>query len=54
MNIQKMMQQAQAMQAKLQGELDALKVDVHRAVMVSIDADSTGEGGSLDLPDTDG
>ncbi|MDQ1660701.1 MAG: polymerase sigma factor FliA [Blastococcus sp.] len=33
-------------------ELDALKVDVHRAVMVSIDADSTGEGGSLDLPDT--
>ncbi|HXM78937.1 MAG TPA: YbaB/EbfC family nucleoid-associated protein [Thermoanaerobaculia bacterium] len=27
MNIQKMMQQAQAMQAKLQGELDALKVE---------------------------
>jgi RNA polymerase sigma factor for flagellar operon FliA len=35
-----------------QSELDALKVDVHRAVMVSIDADSAGEGGSLDLPDT--
>jgi RNA polymerase sigma factor for flagellar operon FliA len=35
-----------------QSELDALKVDVHRAVMVSIDADATGEGGSLDLPDT--
>jgi RNA polymerase sigma factor FliA len=33
-------------------ELDALQVDVHRAVMVSIDADSGGEGGSLDLPDT--
>jgi RNA polymerase sigma factor for flagellar operon FliA len=33
-------------------ELDALKVDVHRAVMVSIDADSSGEGTSLDLPDT--
>jgi RNA polymerase sigma factor for flagellar operon FliA len=35
-----------------QSELDALKVDVHRAVLVSIDADATGEGGSLDLPDT--
>jgi RNA polymerase sigma factor for flagellar operon FliA len=35
-----------------QSELDALKVDVHRAVMVSIDADSGGEGASLDLPDT--
>ena len=33
-------------------ELDALQVDVHRAVMVSIDADSGSEGGSLDLPDT--
>ncbi|PRY49422.1 RNA polymerase sigma-28 (SigD/FliA/WhiG) subunit [Geodermatophilus tzadiensis] len=32
-------------------ELDALQVDVHRAVMVSIDAESGGEGGSLDLPD---
>jgi RNA polymerase sigma factor for flagellar operon FliA len=35
-----------------QSELDALKVDVHRAVMVSIDADSGGDGASLDLPDT--
>ena len=35
------------------GELDALQVDVHRAVMVSIDAEHGGEGGgSLDLPDT--
>ncbi|MBM7807463.1 RNA polymerase sigma factor for flagellar operon FliA [Geodermatophilus bullaregiensis] len=33
------------------GELDALQVDVHRAVMVSIDAESGGDGGSLDLPD---
>jgi RNA polymerase sigma factor FliA len=33
-------------------ELDALQVDVHRAVMVSIDADHGGEGGTLDLPDT--
>jgi RNA polymerase sigma factor for flagellar operon FliA len=33
-------------------ELDALQVDVHRAVMVSIDADSGSDGGSLDLPDT--
>ncbi len=32
-------------------ELDALKVDVHRAVMVSIDAESGGDGGTLDLPD---
>ncbi|MGR7025423.1 sigma-70 family RNA polymerase sigma factor [Geodermatophilus sp. URMC 62] len=32
------------------GELDALQVDVHRAVMVSIDAES-GDGGPLDLPD---
>ncbi|MGY1747041.1 sigma-70 family RNA polymerase sigma factor [Blastococcus sp. SYSU D00695] len=35
-----------------QGELDALQVDVHRAVMVSIDAETGGEGGGgLDLPD---
>ncbi len=35
-----------------QGELDALQVDVHRAVMVSIDAESGSEGGGgLDLPD---
>jgi RNA polymerase sigma factor FliA len=34
------------------GELDALQVDVHRAVMVSIDADHGGEGSTLDLPDT--
>ncbi|MEX5720727.1 sigma-70 family RNA polymerase sigma factor [Geodermatophilus maliterrae] len=33
------------------GELEALQVDVHRAVMVSIDAESSGDGGSLDLPD---
>jgi RNA polymerase sigma factor for flagellar operon FliA len=33
-------------------ELDALQVDVHRAVMVSIDADNGGDGSSLDLPDT--
>ncbi|MGY1815471.1 sigma-70 family RNA polymerase sigma factor [Blastococcus sp. SYSU D00820] len=34
------------------GELEALQVDVHRAVMVSIDADSGSEGGGgLDLPD---
>ncbi|MGY1660063.1 sigma-70 family RNA polymerase sigma factor [Geodermatophilus sp. SYSU D00705] len=33
-------------------ELDSLQVDVHRAVMVSIDADSGPDGGSLDLPDT--
>ncbi|WP_369258074.1 sigma-70 family RNA polymerase sigma factor [Geodermatophilus amargosae] len=32
-------------------ELEALQVDVHRAVMVSIDAESGGEGGTLDLPD---
>ena len=31
--------------------LDALQVDLHRAVMVSIDADR-GDGSSLDLPDT--
>jgi RNA polymerase sigma factor for flagellar operon FliA len=33
-------------------ELDSLQVDVHRAVMVSIDAESGGDGTSLDLPDT--
>lgn len=33
-------------------ELESLQVDVHRAVMISIDAESAGEGGSLDLPDT--
>jgi RNA polymerase sigma factor for flagellar operon FliA len=33
-------------------ELDALQVDVHRAVMVSIDAETGGDGASLDLPDT--
>ena len=31
-------------------ELDSLQIDVHRAVMVSIDAETGGEGGSLDLP----
>jgi RNA polymerase sigma factor for flagellar operon FliA len=33
-------------------ELDTLQVDVHRAVMVSIDAETGTEGGSLDLPAT--
>jgi RNA polymerase sigma factor FliA len=33
-------------------ELDNLRVDVHRAVMVSIDAETGADGGSLDLPDT--
>jgi RNA polymerase sigma factor for flagellar operon FliA len=33
-------------------ELDSLQVDVHRAVMVSIDAESGADGTSLDLPDT--
>jgi RNA polymerase sigma factor for flagellar operon FliA len=33
------------------GELDALQVDVHRAILVSIDADAGGEGTSIDLPD---
>jgi RNA polymerase sigma factor FliA len=33
-------------------ELDALQVDVHRAVMVSIDAENGADGSSLDLPDT--
>jgi RNA polymerase sigma factor FliA len=34
------------------GDLDTLQMDVHRAIMVSIDADNGGEGTSLDLPDT--
>jgi len=33
-------------------ELDSLQVDVHRAVMVSIDAETGSEGGSIDLPAT--
>jgi RNA polymerase sigma factor for flagellar operon FliA len=33
-------------------ELDSLQIDVHRAVMVSIDAETSGDGSSLDLPDT--
>ncbi|HEV7725729.1 MAG: fliA [Modestobacter sp.] len=33
-------------------ELDSLQIDLHRAVMVSIDADPGNDGGSLDLPDT--
>ncbi|SDF09879.1 RNA polymerase sigma factor for flagellar operon FliA [Blastococcus fimeti] len=33
-------------------ELESLQVDVHRAVMVSIDAETSTDGGSLDLPDT--
>jgi RNA polymerase sigma factor for flagellar operon FliA len=33
-------------------ELDALQVDVHRAIMVSIDAETGGDGAPLDLPDT--
>jgi RNA polymerase sigma factor for flagellar operon FliA len=33
-------------------ELDALQVDVHRAVMVSMDAETGADGGTLDLPDT--
>jgi RNA polymerase sigma factor for flagellar operon FliA len=33
-------------------DLDSLQVDVHRAVMVSIDAEVGTEGGSLDLPAT--
>ncbi|MGY1689564.1 sigma-70 family RNA polymerase sigma factor [Geodermatophilus sp. SYSU D01105] len=32
-------------------ELESLQVDVHRAVMVSIDADTGPDGSSLDLPD---
>ena len=34
------------------GELETLQLDVHRAVMVSIDAETGPDGGSLDLPDT--
>ncbi|WNV76475.1 sigma-70 family RNA polymerase sigma factor [Geodermatophilus sp. DSM 44513] len=34
------------------GDLDSLQVDVHRAVMVSIDAETGPDGASLDLPDT--
>ena len=35
------------------GDLDTLQIDVHRAVMISIDAESGAEGsGGLDLPDT--
>jgi RNA polymerase sigma factor for flagellar operon FliA len=33
-------------------ELDSLQIDVHRAVMVSIDAETGTDGSSLDLPDT--
>ena len=33
-------------------DLDALQLDVHRAVMVSIDAEIGADGTSLDLPDT--
>jgi len=33
-------------------ELDSLQIDVHRAVMVSIDAETNTDGGSLDLPDS--
>ena len=33
------------------GQLEALQVDVHRAVMVSIDAESGPDGGTIDLPD---
>ena len=33
-------------------ELENLQVDVHRAVMVSIDAETGPDGGSLDLPDS--
>jgi RNA polymerase sigma factor for flagellar operon FliA len=33
-------------------QLDTLQVDLHRAVMVSIDAELGTDGGSLDLPDT--
>jgi len=33
-------------------DLDSLQVDVHRAVMVSIDAETGADGTSLDLPDT--
>ncbi len=33
-------------------EMDSLQIDLHRAVMVSIDAETGAEGGSLDLPAT--
>jgi RNA polymerase sigma factor for flagellar operon FliA len=33
-------------------ELDHLQVDVHRAIMISIDAETGADGASLDLPDT--
>src|SRR5207302_5509134 len=33
-------------------DLDTLQMDVHRAIMVSIDAESGTDGQSLDLPDT--
>jgi RNA polymerase sigma factor FliA len=33
-------------------DLDSLQIDVHRAVMVSMDAETAGDGNSLDLPDT--
>jgi RNA polymerase sigma factor for flagellar operon FliA len=33
-------------------EMDSLQIDLHRAVMVSIDAEQGGDGNSLDLPDT--
>jgi RNA polymerase sigma factor for flagellar operon FliA len=33
-------------------DLDTLQVDVHRAIMVSIDAETGGDGTGLDLPDS--
>jgi RNA polymerase sigma factor for flagellar operon FliA len=33
-------------------EMDSLQIDLHRAVMVSIDAETGTDGGSLDLPAT--
>ncbi|MCU1615820.1 MAG: fliA [Frankiales bacterium] len=33
-------------------ELDTLQMDVHRAIMVSIDAETGGDGPTMDLPDT--
>ena len=33
-------------------EMDSLQIDLHRAVMVSIDAETGGDGSSLDLPAT--
>jgi RNA polymerase sigma factor for flagellar operon FliA len=32
--------------------MDSLQIDLHRAVMVSIDAENGNDGGSLDLPAT--